>query len=70
MQRGIQHSQQEGADLLGVMVPQAHSYYRLLRKRGFLPSLKTFQFLVYPHSKDDALLLQGWYVTWGDTDVI
>jgi len=71
VQRGIQHSQQEGADLLGVIVPQVHFSYRLLRKMGFLPSLKTFLFLIYPHSNDDVLFSPGkWYANWGDTDVM
>jgi len=71
VERGIQHSQQEGADLLGFMVPQDHLYYKILRRRGFLPSLKTFLFMVYPHSDREILLFPGkWYVTWGDTDVI
>ena len=71
VERGIQHSRQEGADLLGFMVPQGHPYYKILRKKGFLRSQKTFQFMVYPHSDRKIFLSQGkWYVTWGDTDVI
>ncbi len=71
VERGIQHSQQEGADLLGFMVPQGHLYYKILRKKGFLPSPKTFQFMVYPHSNREIFLSpEKWYVNWGDTDVI
>jgi len=71
VERGIQHSQQEGADLLGFMVPQDHPYYKILRGRGFLPSLKKFLFMVYPHSDREIFLSQEkWYVNWGDTDVI
>jgi GNAT superfamily N-acetyltransferase len=69
--RGIQHSRQEGADLLGFMVPQGHPYYKILRKKGFLRSPKIFQFMVYPHSDRKIFLSpEKWYVTWGDTDVI
>ena len=71
VERGIQHSQQEGADLLGFMVPKDHLYYKILRKMGFLPSFKTFLFMVYPHSDREIILSpEKWYVTWGDTDVI
>jgi GNAT superfamily N-acetyltransferase len=71
VERGIQHSRQEGADLLGFMVPQGHSYYKFLKKKGFLQSSKTFQFMVYPHSDRGTLLSSGnWYVNWGDSDVI
>jgi GNAT superfamily N-acetyltransferase len=71
VEKGIEHSQKEGADLLGFMVPQGHSYYKILRKKGFLPSPKTFQFMVYPHSNTDIFLSpEKWYVNWGDTDVI
>lgn len=71
VEKGINHSRQEGVDLLGFMVPQPHPYYRSLKKGGFLPSLKTFSFLVYSIWKKEILLdPQGWYVTWGDTDVI
>jgi len=42
-----------------------------LRKKGFLPSPKTFQFMVYPHSDREILLFSGnWYVNWADSDVI
>jgi GNAT superfamily N-acetyltransferase len=71
VQRGIQHSQRERADLLGVIVPQVHFYYRLLRKMGFLRSFKIFQFLVYSHWKEGVVFTpKKWYVTWGDTDVM
>ncbi len=71
VERGIQHSQQEGTDLLAFMVPQDHPYDKILRKRGFLPSPKTFQFMVYFHSKREMLSSpEKWYVNWGDTDVI
>jgi hypothetical protein len=71
VKKGIQHSRLEGADLLGFMVPQGHSYYKILRKMGFLPSFKTFLFMVYPHSEREIILSSGkWYVNWGDTDVI
>jgi len=50
VKRGIQHSQQEGVDLVGLIVPQGHLYYKILRKIGFLPSFKKFLFMVYPNS--------------------
>ena len=69
--RAIEHSYKEGAALLGFMVPKAHPYHRNLRSWGFLPSLKTFLFMVYPFAEERGLLNpQGWYVNWGDTDVI
>jgi GNAT superfamily N-acetyltransferase len=71
VERGIQHSRQEGVDLLGFMVPRGHFYYKILRGNGFLPSLKTFIFMIYPHSERGIFLSQGkWYMNWGDTDVI
>jgi GNAT superfamily N-acetyltransferase len=71
VEKGIEHSRQEGADLLGFMVPQGHPYYKILRKKGFLRSPKIFQFMVYPHSDRKIFLSpEKWYVTWGDTDVI
>jgi len=70
-EKGIQHSQQEGADLLGFMVPKTHPYYGSLMLRGFLPSLKSFQFMIYDHGNLVGLQdPKGWYVNWGDTDVI
>jgi hypothetical protein len=71
VEKGIQHCRQERADLLGFMVPQGHPYSKILRKIGFLPSQKTFQFMVYPHSDEGMFLSpEKWYVNWGDTDVI
>jgi GNAT superfamily N-acetyltransferase len=69
--KGIEHSRQEGTDLLGFMVPKPHPYYQSLRKKGFLPSFETFHFLVYSQGKEEIFFdPNGWYVTWGDTDVI
>jgi GNAT superfamily N-acetyltransferase len=71
VKKGIEHSQKEGADLLGFMVPQGHLYYKALKGMGFLSSPKTFQFMVYSHSDREIFLSpEKWYVTWGDTDVI
>lgn len=71
VEKGIQHSRQEGVDLLGFMVPKVHPYYKILRGIGFLPSLKTFLFMIYPHSGREIFLSpEEWYVNWGDTDVI
>jgi hypothetical protein len=71
VEKGIQHSREAGADLLGFMVPQGHLYYKVLRNMGFLPSFKTFFFMVYPNSDKEMILSpEKWYVTWGDTDVI
>jgi hypothetical protein len=71
VKRGIQHSQQEGVDLVGLIVPQGHLYYMILRKMGFLPSFKKFLFMVYPNSDKGVILSpEKWYVNWGDTDVI
>lgn len=71
VEKGITYSQREGVDLLGFMVPEVHPYYRLLRKQGFLRSPKTFLFMLYSHEEDKELLdPKGWYVNWGDTDVI
>ena len=69
--KGIDQSRKEKVDLLGYMVPKDHPYHRILRQRGFLPSLKAFLFMVYPQSpKELSLSPEGWYVSWGDTDVI
>jgi hypothetical protein len=69
--KGIEHSYKEGAALLGFMVPKTHPYHRDLRRCGFLPSMKTFLFMVYPNVEEKGLLSPGaWYVNWGDTDVI
>lgn len=71
VERGIQHSREEGIDLLGFMVPRGHFYYKILRGNGFLPSLKTFVLMIYPHSERGIFLSrEKWYVNWGDTDVI
>jgi hypothetical protein len=71
VEKGIQYSREIGIDLLGFMVPKPHPYYRSLRGRGFLPSLKTFHFLVYSHCEEKILLdPKAWYLNWGDTDVI
>jgi hypothetical protein len=69
--KGLARSRRDGSDLVGFMVPRRHLYYRNLRRKGFLPSLKKFLFMVYPLTEDKALLSEGkWYATWGDTDVI
>ena len=71
VEKGVEHGHRDGADLLGFMVPKPHPYYRSLRKGGFLPSFKAVHFLVYSHCKEQVLFdPKGWYVTWGDTDVI
>lgn len=69
--KGIEHSYKEGAALLGFMVPKTHPYHRDLRRYGFLPSMKTFLFMVYRHVEERRLFSpEAWYVNWGDTDVI
>jgi len=71
VEKGVDLSRRERIDLLGFMVPKPHPYYRNLKRMGFLPSLKTFLFMIYPHSANKALLdPTGWYVNWGDADVI
>ncbi len=71
VEKGIHHSREEGTDLLGFMVPKTHPYYGSLIRRGFLPSLKSFQFMIYDRGNMVALQdPKGWYVNWGDTDVI
>jgi GNAT superfamily N-acetyltransferase len=71
VEKGIQHSRQEGADLVGFMVPKIHLYYKILRRIGFLPSFKTFLLMIYSHEKEKGLFdPKEWYVNWGDTDVI
>lgn len=59
-----------GADLLGCIVPRPHRYYQVLREKGFIPSFKSFLFMVYAHATAINLSPEGWYVTWGDSDVI
>ena len=44
VRRGIEHSQGQGADLLGCMIPKRHPYYRTLRDSGFLPSSEDISF--------------------------
>ncbi|MEW6376476.1 MAG: GNAT family N-acetyltransferase [Thermodesulfobacteriota bacterium] len=71
VREGILYSQREGVDLLGFMVPRFHPYYKLFRYCGFLPSFKTFLFMVYSHEEEKGLFdPKAWYVNWGDTDVI
>jgi GNAT superfamily N-acetyltransferase len=71
VEKGIEHSAREGAVLLGFMLPRAHGYYRDLRRWGFLPSMKTFQFMIYPTVEEKEFLNpEAWYVNWGDTDTI
>jgi len=71
VEKGIEYSRQRGVDVLGFMVPKVHFYYKVLRETGFLPSLKTFLFMIYPHSgKEIFLSPDKWHVNWGDTDVI
>jgi GNAT superfamily N-acetyltransferase len=71
VRRGIEHSQGQGADLLGCMIPKKHPYHRTLRDSGFLPTQKSFLFMVYRHERERVSLdPEAWYVNWGDTDVI
>jgi len=71
VEKGIQHSRQEGNDLLGMMVPQRHLYNKLLRRKGFVPSPKSFHLIIYPQSDREVLFSpESWYVNWGDNDVI
>jgi len=71
VEKGIQHTRKEGTDLLGVIVPKTHPYYHTLIRNGFLSSPKSFQFMIYRHSEIAALRdPRGWYVNWGDSDVI
>ncbi len=69
--RGIEQSLKDGIDLLGCMIPESHPYHKMLKKLGFLPSFKTFLFMVYRLDKESVPLSpEAWYVNWGDTDVI
>ncbi len=69
--KGTEHSYKEGAALLGFIVPKAHPYHRDLKRWGFLPSMKAFQFMIYAHGTPAVLRdPKGWYLNWGDTDVI
>jgi len=69
--KGIEHSYKEGTALLGCMLPKTHPCYRDLGRYGFLPSMKTFLLMVYPHVEEKGLLgPEAWYVKWGDRDAI
>jgi hypothetical protein len=71
IEMGIEYGKKENADLLGCIVPRHHVYYKILRRRGFLASFKNFLFMVYPHiEKGVPLIPEGWYVNWGDSDVV
>jgi GNAT superfamily N-acetyltransferase len=71
VEKGVQHSRAAAADLLSFMVPKTHPYYRSLKRGGFLRSPKAFTFMIFSHAKEKNLpRLDGWYVTWGDTDVL
>jgi GNAT superfamily N-acetyltransferase len=71
IEKGIGQSRSWGTDLVGCMIPRKHPYYRQLRALGFIPSPKTFLFMVYRHEKEKVPLApESWYVNWGDTDVI
>jgi hypothetical protein len=71
VERGVECGKRHGVDLLGMILPKEHSYYKILRQRGFLSSFKVFFFMIYPHSEKPFLLSpENWYVNWGDTDVI
>jgi GNAT superfamily N-acetyltransferase len=71
VEKGIQHSIQEGADLLGMMIPKGHLYYQVLRGMGFLPSLKKFLLMIHCQKEGKGLFdPKAWYVNWGDTDVV
>ncbi len=71
VERGMEYSRREGVDLIGFMVPRVHPYYQWLRRCGFIPSFKTFLFMIYSHENRKILFdPQKWYVNWGDTDVI
>jgi len=71
VEKGIEYSKEENADLLGCIVPRHHLYFRILRRRGFLPSFKNFLFMVYPLiERGVPLAPEGWYVNWGDSDVV
>jgi len=66
VERGIQYCRQREIDLLGFMVPRLHDYHRALKKMGFLPSFKTFRFIVYSHSGEEMFFSpENWYVNWG-----
>jgi hypothetical protein len=53
------------------MVPKIHPYHRDLRRYGFLSSMKSFLFMVYPHVEGNGLLSpEAWHVNRGNADVI
>jgi len=71
VKKGVLYSLREEVDLLGFMVPKFHPYYHRLRHYGFLPSGKTFLFMIYSRERKRGLFdPKRWYVNWGDTDVI
>ena len=71
VKKGIEYSRDQGADLLGCMLPKGHAYHKMLRALGFLSSPKRFLLMVYRHSEEEiSLAPEKWYVNWGDTDVI
>ena len=70
IEEGITYSRRAGVDLLSFMVPQTHPYYRILRRNGFLRSPKAFRLMIYSQEEERLFDPYGWYVTWGDTDVI
>jgi hypothetical protein len=70
VEKGIEYGEEKKADLLGCIVPRHHRYYRILRRKGFLSTFKAFLFMIYPHVEGIPLLPEGWYVNWGDSDVI
>lgn len=71
VEKGVQHSREAHVDLLGFMVPKTHPYYHSLKRWGFLRSLKAFSFMIFDHvQKKNLSHLEGWYVNWGDTDVL
>ena len=71
VEKGIEYSREKGTDLLGCILPKGHRYFRILRKRGFLPGFKSFLLMVYP-TVDEKILIdpKEWYVNWGDSDVV
>jgi GNAT superfamily N-acetyltransferase len=71
VEKGVQHSRQEDVNLLGFMVPKPHPYFKSLKRWGFLPSPKAFSFMIFAHTGgEDLSHSEGWYVNWGDTDVL
>jgi hypothetical protein len=70
VEKGVAYAEEKRADLLGCIVPRHHRYYRILRRKGFFSTFKAFLFMIYPHVEEIPLLPAGWYVNWGDSDVI